>query len=412
MKRWTGIAIFWAACICGPAAATVYELPENGSAVFGTDERIKATYQDTLLDIARRYSLGYEEIIRANPGVDMWLPGEGTDILLPGKRILPAGPREGVVVNLPEHRLYYFPKTKKGEKPVVITYPVSIGKMDWSTPLGETHVVSKQKNPAWYPPESVRKEHLANGDPLPKVVPAGPDNPLGDYAMRLAVGGGSYMLHGTNNPMAVGMAITHGCIRMYPEDVAALFPLVPVGTKVWLINDPVKVAYVDGELLLEAHPPVDKEGQTTEPNLELLSQQLDKAVGNDTAAIHWDLARETLQAANGIPAVVGLQADLDPPPAPSGTQPPTSPPQGQGVSTAQPPGLAATPGTPSTPGASAAPPAPTQEPPTKVLPPVSAPAPAATTAPVSAPGPAATTVPASSPTAPQVASAPTPPNGQ
>lgn len=349
MKRWTSIAILWACCVCGPASATVYELSQNGSAVFGTDERIKSTYQDTLLDIARRYSLGYEEIIRANPGVDMWLPGEGTDILLPGKRILPPGPREGVVVNLPEHRLYYFPKTKKGEKPVVITYPVSIGKMDWSTPLGETRVISKQKNPSWYPPESVRKEHLANGDPLPKVVPAGPDNPLGDYAMRLAVGGGSYMLHGTNNPMAVGMAITHGCIRMYPEDVAALFPLVPVGTKVWLINDPVKVAYVDGELLVEAHPPVDAEGQTTEPNLELLSQQLDKAVGNDTAAIRWDLARDTLQAANGIPAVVGLQADLDTPPAPSGTQPPPSAPQGQGGSTAQPPGVAATPATPPAP---------------------------------------------------------------
>jgi L,D-transpeptidase ErfK/SrfK len=323
MKRWT--AMVWVlAALCGPAAATVYELPENGSAVFGTDERIKATYQDTLLDIARRYSLGYEEIIRANPGVDMWLPGEGTDILLPGRRILPPGPHEGVVVNLPEHRLYYFPKTKKGEKPVVITYPVSIGKMDWSTPMGETRVISKQKHPSWYPPESVRKEHLANGDPLPKVVPAGPDNPLGDFAMRLAVGGGSYMLHGTNNPMAVGMAITHGCIRMYPEDVAALFPLVPVGTKVWLINDPVKVAYVDGELLLEAHPPVDSEGQSTEPNLELLSQLLDKAVGQDTAAIHWDLARATLQAANGIPAVVGLQAQLDQPPAPDGTQPPSA----------------------------------------------------------------------------------------
>ncbi len=381
MKRWAGIAILWAACMCGPAGATVYELPENGSAVFGSDERIKSTYQDTLLDIARRYSLGYEEIIRANPGVDMWLPGDGTDILLPGKRILPAGPREGVVVNLPEHRLYYFPKTKKGEKPVVITYPVSIGKMDWSTPLGETRVISKQKNPSWYPPESVRKEHLANGDPLPKVVPAGPDNPLGDYAMRLAVGGGSYMLHGTNNPMAVGMAITHGCIRMYPEDVAALFPLVPVGTKVWLINDPVKVAYVDGELLLEAHPPVDAEGQTTEPNLELLSQQLDKAIGSDTAAIHWDLARETLQAANGIPAVVGLQADLDPPPAPSGTQPPASAPQGQGGSTASPPGVAATPSTPGTGTVTA--PVPTPEPPTKVLSPVSAPTPTVASAPTS-----------------------------
>ena len=157
MKRW--IAVVWVlAGLCGPAGATVFELPENGSAVFGTDERVKSTYQDTLLDIARRYSLGYEEIIRANPGVDMWLPGEGTDILLPGRRILPPGPHEGVVVNLPEHRLYYFPRAKKGEKPVVITYPVSIGKMDWSTPLGETRVISKQKHPSWYPPESVRKE--------------------------------------------------------------------------------------------------------------------------------------------------------------------------------------------------------------------------------------------------------------
>jgi L,D-transpeptidase ErfK/SrfK len=311
-----GLRLAWLlACVCSPAWGTVYELPQNGTAVFGADERIKATYQDTLLDIARRYSLGYEEILRANPGVDMWIPGEGTEILLPGSRILPPGPRTGVVVNLPEHRLYYFPKPKKNEKPVVITFPVSIGKMDWRTPLGETHVIAKQKRPSWYPPESVRKEHQANGDPLPAVVPPGPDNPLGDFAMRLAVGGGSYMIHGTNNPMAVGMAITHGCIRMYPEDVAALFPLIPVGTPVWLVNEPVKVAYVDGELLLEAHPPVDSEGQTLEPDLDLLSQLLDKALGNDTAAIHWDLARQTLQAATGMPTVVGLQADVDEPAA-------------------------------------------------------------------------------------------------
>ncbi|HZO22834.1 MAG TPA: L,D-transpeptidase family protein [Steroidobacteraceae bacterium] len=319
MKPWLHPLCCLLTLLAVPAGATVYDLPDNGTAVFGSDERIKSHFQDTLLDIARRYSLGYEEIIRANPGVDMWLPGEGTDILLPGRRILPPGPRQGIVVNLPEHRLYYFPKPKKGDKPVVITFPVSIGKMDWHTPLGETHVIAKLKHPIWYPPESVRKEHEANGDPLPKLVPAGPDNPLGDFAMRLAVGDGTYLIHGTNNPMAVGMAITHGCIRMYPEDVAALFPLVPVGTPVWLINDPVKVAYVDGELLLEAHPPVDAEGQTLEPNLDLLSQLLDKALGNDTAAIHWDLARQTLQAATGMPTVVGLQAYLDQPGGPAPT---------------------------------------------------------------------------------------------
>jgi L,D-transpeptidase ErfK/SrfK len=240
------------------------------------------------------------------------LPGEGTEVLLPGRRILPPAPHEGIVINLPEHRLYYYPKPKKGHKAVVVTYPVSIGRMDWRSPLGQTWVSAKEKHPNWYPTASILKEHAANGDPLPKVVPPGPKNPLGDYKMRLAVGDGTYEIHGTNNPLAVGMAITHGCVRMYPEDVAALFAAVPVGTKVWLINDPVKVAYVDGDLLVEAHPPVDAAGQTVEPNLELLSKQLDKALGKSTAAIHWDFAREALQAATGMPTVVGLEADMDP----------------------------------------------------------------------------------------------------
>jgi L,D-transpeptidase ErfK/SrfK len=311
MKNWLGGSILLFASLWTDAWGTVYELPADGSAVVGTDERIKSTYKDTLLDIAHRYSLGYEEIIRANPGVDMWLPGEGTEILLPGRRILPPGPRDGLVVNLPEHRLYYYPKPRKGQHRVVITYPVSIGRMDWHSPLGQTEVVAKQKHPSWYPPESIRKEHARNGDPLPRVVPPGPNNPLGDFKMRLGVGDGTYEIHGTNNPMAVGMAITHGCIRMYPEDVAALFAKVPVGTKVWLINDPVKVTYVGGDLLMEAHPPVDSEGQTVEPNLDLLAQQLDRALGSSVAAIHWDFAREALQSANGMPTIVGVEADAD-----------------------------------------------------------------------------------------------------
>lgn len=304
---WTGL--LWSGLIAPAAWASVYELPADGSAVVGADSSVKSAYEDTLTDIAHRYSLGYYEIIRANPHVDVWLPGAGKDIVLPGRRILPAGPRDGIVVNLPEHRLYYYPKPHGREKPVVITYPVSIGKMDWRTPLGATAVIAKIRNPAWYPPESIRKEHAENGDPLPKVVGPGPDNPLGDFAMRLAAGHGEYMIHGTNNPTAVGMSVTHGCIRMYPEDVAALFAIVPLGTKVRLVNEPVKVAWVGGELLLEAHPPVDEEGQSVEPDLQLLSGKLDHALGDSTAAIHWDLARATLQAASGIPTVVGIAAD-------------------------------------------------------------------------------------------------------
>ena len=290
------------------AHATVYELNPGTPEVFGQDEYVEAQYEDTLVDIARRYSLGYEEITRVNPGIDPWLPGKGTKVLIPGRRILPPGSRDGILVNLPEHRLYYFPKPKKGEKPVVITYPVSIGKMDWQTPIGESKIISKQKNPSWHPPESVRKEHAERGDPLPAVVKSGPDNPLGNYAMRLNITPGAYLIHGTNNPLAVGMAVTHGCIRMYPEDIEALFPKVPVGTKVWLLNEPVKVAFVNGELLLEAHPPVDKEGQVYEPNLPVFSSLLDKALGPTTAAVHWEYALEQLQAARGMPVTVGIEA--------------------------------------------------------------------------------------------------------
>jgi L,D-transpeptidase ErfK/SrfK len=295
------------------AHAAVFQMPEDGSTVIGEDSSVTTAYEDTLPDLAQRYSLGYYEIIRANPGVDVWIPGADKHLTLPGRRILPPGPREGIVVNLPEHRLYYYPKPRAGEAAVVITYPVSIGKMDWRTPLGETRIVSKVRNPPWYPPESVRKEHADRGDPLPKVVPPGPDNPLGNFAMRLGVGSGSYLIHGTNNPVAVGMAVTHGCIRMYPEDVAALFPLVPVGTKVRLVNEPVKVAWVAGQLLIEVHPPVDAEGQVVEPDLQVLEPLLDQVLGSDTAAIHWDLARETLGAATGMPTLVGLAAEPEAP---------------------------------------------------------------------------------------------------
>jgi L,D-transpeptidase ErfK/SrfK len=294
----------------GIAHATVYPLPQNDNPVVGGDQTVVTVYEDTLYDLARRFSLGSEEMIRVNPGVDPWIPGAGKTLVVPNTHILPPGPREGIVVNLPEHRLYYYPKPKRGEMPQVITYPVSIGKMDWRTPLGLTHVIQKIKNPVWYPPESVRKEHAAAGDPLPPKVPSGPDNPLGLFAMRLAAGNGTYLIHGTNNPIAVGLAVTHGCIRMYPDDVEALFPLVPVGTPVRLINEPLKVVWVDGELLLEAHPPVDAEGQSFEPNLDQFSDLLQKAVGDKTVAIHWDYAREVLQKANGVIATVGLEADL------------------------------------------------------------------------------------------------------
>src|ERR1700722_13822656 len=294
----------------GPAQATVYELATPEESVVGQDQSVQTVYEDTLYDLARKFSLGSEEVIRVNPGVDPWIPGADKSVIIPGRHILPPGPREGIVVNLPEHRLYYYPKPQRGQPRQVITYPVSIGKMDWHTPIGVTHVIGKEKNPVWYPPDSVRKEHAAAGDPPPGRVPSGPDNPLGLFAMRLAAGNGTYMIHGTNNPIAVGLAVTHGCIRMYPEDVAQLFPMIPIGTPVRIINEPVKVAWVDGQLLLEAPPPVDAEGQSFEPDVDQFADLLRTAVGDSTVAIHWDYAREVLQKADGVLATVGLEADL------------------------------------------------------------------------------------------------------
>ena len=292
----------------GIAQANEYPLREDGADIFGQVERIRTRYEDTLIQIARRYSLGYEELLRVNQGVDPWLPGEGTEVLIPGQRLLPPGEREGIVVNLPEHRLYYFPKPKKNEPATVLTYPVSVGKMDWRTPIGSTKIVSKQKNPSWTPPKSVHEERRRLGEPpLPTVVPPGSDNPLGAHAMRLAIPGGAYLIHGTNNPDAVGMAVTHGCLRMYPEDISTLFERVPVGTKVTLIDEPVKMTKIDGEVWLEVHPPIDDQGRATAVSLEAFEARLDALLGESEVVINWDIALEALRDARGIPVMIGLE---------------------------------------------------------------------------------------------------------
>jgi L,D-transpeptidase ErfK/SrfK len=308
--RYKLLAALGTLLICQGTGATVFDLASADAVLLGREERVLISGEDTLYEVARRFSLGSEEVVRVNPGIDPWLPPAGHSIVIPGERVLPPGPREGIVVNLPEHRLYFYLPAVAGKPQRVYTYPISIGKMDWTTPMGKTKIQDKRANPTWTPPESVRQEHIANGEPpLPAVVPAGPDNPLGAHAMRLALPG-AYLIHGTNNPLAVGMAVTHGCIRMYPEDIAELFPMVKVGTPVHLINEPVKIAWVDGRLLLEVHPPVDAQGQTGEPDIGVFENLLEKALGDAVVAIHWDRARAELGTARGMPVVVGLEADL------------------------------------------------------------------------------------------------------
>jgi L,D-transpeptidase ErfK/SrfK len=289
----------------GAAFGSTLPLPAEGDLV-GDYAEVRAAREDTLIDLARRYSLGYEEVVNANPGVDPWLPGEGTVVRLPLRRVLPDAPREGIVVNLPEHRLYYYPPAKPGEPRVVVTYPVSVGKMDWSTPLGLTKVASKIKDPPWYPPESVRMEHAARGDILPKMIPAGPDNPLGLFAMRLAIPGGSYLIHGTNKPAGVGMQVTHGCMRLYPEHIEELFKMVAVDTPVRLVNQPHKVGWSDGRLYVEVHPPLEATSSAVvEPDRSSLARLVANAVRQRAAGpVLWARAETAFEQAEGIPVAV------------------------------------------------------------------------------------------------------------
>ncbi|MFO7278570.1 MAG: L,D-transpeptidase family protein, partial [Pseudomonadota bacterium] len=234
-----------------PVATHRFEIDPENEDVVGVVQITTAREEDTLSDIARRFNLGYEEIVRANPGVDPWLPGEGTRIVLPTQFVLPNAPREGVVINVAAMRLFYFPKRKEGEKQVVYTHPIGIGKVGWATPEGVTKIVRRQKDPVWRPTPSIIREHRKNGEELPPVVGPGPDNPLGRHALYL--GWPSYLIHGTNKPAGVGLRSSHGCIRLYPEDVALLFDIVPDGTKVRVVNQPFVFGWRDGQLYLQAY---------------------------------------------------------------------------------------------------------------------------------------------------------------
>jgi len=293
--------------------AAEYLLPVNGDNVIGAVSIAVAEHEDTLLDVGRRFGVGYEEIIAANPGIDPWLPGAGTEILVPGRFVLPDAPREGLVVNLPEHRLYYYPPAQPGQPRVVRTYPISTGKMDWKTPLGVTRVVAKQEKPNWYPPASVRLEHEKKGDPLPPFIPPGPDNPLGEHVLRLGLPGGAYLIHGTNRPAGVGMQVTHGCIRLFPEDIAELYTMVPVNTKVNLVDQTTKVGWSRGALFVERQAPL--EGTDNPAHLD--PAELDRVVKAATAGLEstvdWETARVVFQQATGVPVRIGERVLQRPP---------------------------------------------------------------------------------------------------
>jgi len=283
------------------AAADTFVLTPDVQLV-GEVATVSATHDDTLTDIARVHGLGYEEIIWANRSVDIWLPGEGTVVTLPKKFILPGATRDGIVVNIAEYRLYHY-YTHNGRR-MVSTFPISIGRMDWSTPIGRWAVIAKQKDPTWYPPESIRREHLEDGrGELAKAVPPGPDNPLGRYAMRLSASG--YLIHGTNRPVGVGMQVTHGCIRMYPEDIEWLFPQIPVSTPVTIMNQPYKFGWSGNDLYVEVHPPLEDDRLTRDREMTALTEQYVLLTRDRPARIDWQAVEAAYRRRDGIPVIVG-----------------------------------------------------------------------------------------------------------
>lgn len=297
LKVATSSLVLWCGVITS-ALAVQYSQPTKGNDLIGHMQVIKAKYEDTFADYVDRYSLGYSQLVAANPGIDPWIPGKGTDVLLPTRYILPDAPHSGVVINLPEYRLYYYPKGKN----VVYTFPLGIGREGWGSPLGNTKIVGKVKDPTWTPPASIRKEHIEDGKPpLPAVVPAGPDNPLGPYKMQLGFSG--YLIHGSNENFGVGTRTSHGCFRMLNPDVTLLFSMLPMGTNVNIVTQPYKIGIENGKIYLESHEPLQEHPA---PDLDTFINAFLKKHGNNPKyVVDRSLAKLVAEHHDGIPVEIG-----------------------------------------------------------------------------------------------------------
>ncbi|MFK1351812.1 L,D-transpeptidase family protein [Pseudomonas aeruginosa] len=305
LSRVPVVSLSFAALLsAGSASALELQLPPPGEDVVGQVQVIKAKYEDTFADLGEQYNLGYSEMVAANPGVDPWLPGVGTEVIIPTRFVLPPGPREGVVINLAEYRLYYYPKGQN----VVHTYPLGIGREGWGSPIANTRITAKTKDPAWYPPASIRAEHAADGDPLPTVVPPGPDNPLGPYKLTLGVPG--YLIHGSNKKFGIGTRTSHGCFRMYNADVTHLFSMISVGTSVRIINEPYKFGVSSGKVYLEAHTPLNDHGDPSvvDKHTAVINTLLKRDDLAKRIQLNWDVVREVVASEDGVPVEIAQES--------------------------------------------------------------------------------------------------------
>ena len=269
-----------------------------------------ADANDTLVHIARNFGMGYVEMRAANPHIDPWVPGQGSELVLPSRHLLPKADHEGIVINLPEMRLYAFVNGDKAPT----TFPLGIGREGLETPIGQTKVVRKKDGPTWRPTARMRRE-----DPtLEAVVPAGPENPLGTHALYL--GWPTYALHGTNKPYGIGRRISSGCIRLYPENITQLYEMIPVGTKVTVVNQPIKLAWIDDVLYMESHPDMDQAIQMEETGQVYSAKMSDndmkliiEAAGEFQDRLHWATIRNEVRNRSGYPVMIARKPDADVP---------------------------------------------------------------------------------------------------
>lgn len=296
-KRVSVVSLLVASLYSAWSVGATFELPPNGSRVVGRIQHHEVTAGETLALIAKEYDIGFLSLMAANKGVDPFLPAEGYVLSIPSRFILPDAPRQGVVINLAELRLYYFEPSKN----LVHVFPVGIGRVGRDTPEMTTTISQKRPNPTWTPPKSIREEYLEKGVELPPVVPSGPDNPLGDYALRLAYGSGEYLIHGTNKEFGIGLRVSAGCIRMEPKDIEWLFEKVNRGEKVTIINEPIKVALEpDRSVFVEAHEPLTRSDGSKKP----LTIPIELKWWLDEADLSNSKAKSVIFAQNGVPVEI------------------------------------------------------------------------------------------------------------
>lgn len=233
-----------------PVRAELLSYGEGRTVVGRPLKAYPAKNDESLIEIARKFRVGYNEIVAANQRLDPFVPGNGSAVTIPSAWVLPEAPPEGgIVINLTEMRLYHF--FRRSNKDHVATFPIGIGSEGTSTPQGKFSVIEKMVKPAWRVPLSIQREMKADGKPVKKVVPPGPDNPLGSHALRLSLK--TVLIHGTNRPFAIGRRASHGCIRLYPEDIPKLFKIITVGTPVMITRQPVKAGVLGGKVYVEVH---------------------------------------------------------------------------------------------------------------------------------------------------------------